>query len=175
MIGPSCSGKTTLSRELAQRLGVPHVELDALHHDAGWTEAPAELFQSRVRAALEAASGGWVADGNYYGKLGSLVVDQADTVVWLEVPYTTAIRRVLWRTWSRLITRTVLWNGNRERLRDTLGRNSIVWWVLTRHRTFAAKWNVRLAGHPHVVRVRDASAWLQSIQATPATSGSSGA
>jgi adenylate kinase family enzyme len=175
VIGGSCSGKTTVSRALAARLGVPFIELDALHHDANWTEAPAELLQERVSAALAAAPDGWVVDGNYYGKLGSLVIDQADTVVWLDVPYATAIRRVLVRTWSRLFRRTELWNGNRERLRDTFGRNSIVWWVLTTHRGFAAKWEERLAGHPHVVRIREAGAWLQSIQATPTTSGSSNA
>jgi adenylate kinase family enzyme len=175
VIGGSCSGKTTVSRALAARLGVPFIGLDALHHDANWTEAPAELLQERVSAALAAAPDGWVVDGNYYGKLGSLVIDQADTVVWLDVPYATAIRRVLVRTWSRLFRRTELWNGNRERLRDTFGRNSIVWWVLTTHRGFAAKWEERLAGHPHVVRIREAGAWLQSIQARPTTSGSSNA
>jgi adenylate kinase family enzyme len=175
VIGGSCSGKTTVSRALAARLGVPHIELDALHHDTNWTEAPAELLQARVRSALAAAPDGWVVDGNYYGKLGSLVVDQADTVVWLDVSYATAIGRVLLRTWSRLLRRTELWNGNRERLRDTFGRNSIVWWVLTTHRGFAAKWEERLAGHARVLRIRDATAWLQSIQATPTTSGSSNA
>jgi adenylate kinase family enzyme len=170
VIGPSCSGKTTVSRELAAHLGVPHVELDALHHDAGWNEAPAELLQERVVAALAAAHDGWVVDGNYFGKLGDLVIGQADTVVWLDLPYSTAIRRVLWRTGSRLARRTELWNGNRERLRDTLGRNSIVWWVLRTHRGFAAKWEARLAGHPNVIRLRD----VQSIQAIATMSGSSG-
>jgi adenylate kinase family enzyme len=175
VIGGSCAGKTTVSRALAARLGVPHVELDALHHDANWTEAPAELLQERVRAALAAAPDGWVVDGNYHGKLGTFVVDQADTVVWLDVSYATAIRRVLVRTCRRLVRRTELWNGNRERLRDTFGRNSIVWWVLTTHRGFAAKWEERLVGHPHVLRIRDADAWLQSIQATAEMSGSSSA
>jgi len=173
VIGGSCAGKTTVARELSRRLGLPHVELDALHHDAAWNEAPAELLQQRVRAALAAAPDGWVVDGNYYGKIGDLVLREADTVVWLDVPYGTAIHRVLRRTWSRLWRRTELWNGNRERLRDTFGRNSIVWWVLTTHRGLAAKWEERLAGHRNVVRLRDPRAWLQSIQASPTTSGSS--
>jgi adenylate kinase family enzyme len=170
VIGPSCSGKTTVARELSARLGVPHIELDALHHDANWTEAPAELLQERVRAALDGAPDGWVVDGNYFGKLGPFVLDRADTVVWLDIPYATAVRRVLWRTWSRLVRRTELWNGNRERLRDTFGSHSIVWWVLRTHRGFAGRWEDRLAGHPNVVRVRD----VQSIQATAEMSGSSG-
>jgi adenylate kinase family enzyme len=180
VIGGSCSGKTTAARSLVSRIGVPYIELDALHHDPGWQEAPAEVLRERVLAAIAAAPDGWVVDGNYYGKLGGLVLEHADTVVWLDVSYYTAIRRVLWRTWSRLVSRAELWNGNRERLRDTFGRNSIVWWVLTTHRGFAAKWTERLAAYPQleVVRLRsvsDTNRFLQSIQATAAMSGRSGA
>jgi len=53
-MGGSCVGKTTVSRRLAETLGVPHIELDALHHDSGWQEAPAEVLQSRASAALDA-------------------------------------------------------------------------------------------------------------------------
>jgi adenylate kinase family enzyme len=172
VIGPSCAGKSTVARRLAAVIGVPYVELDALHHDANWTEAPAELLQARVRAALDAAPDGWVVDGNYFGKLGTLVLDEADTIVWLDVPFRTALRRVLARTWFRLITRTELWNSNRERLRDTFGRNSIVLYVIRTHRRWPGRWESRLEGR-HVLRVRDAGAFLQSIQATVEMSGSS--
>jgi hypothetical protein len=51
VVGGSRAGKTTLSRRLAHLLGVPHIELDALHHDPDWDEAPAELLRQRVEAA----------------------------------------------------------------------------------------------------------------------------
>lgn len=172
VIGPSCSGKTTTARRLAGILGVPYVELDALHHDPGWQEANAEVFRARVEAALDAAPHGWVVDGNYFGKLGPLVLDRADTVVWLDVPYATAVRRVLWRTFRRSLSREELWNGNRESFRIAFSRDSIVWWVLRTHRGWAARWTPRLAGR-NVVRVTDAAGWLQSIQPTVTTSGSS--
>jgi adenylate kinase family enzyme len=172
VVGPSCSGKTTTARRLAALLGVPYIELDALHHDAGWTEAPAEVLQERVRAALDAAPDGWVVDGTYFGKLGSLVLDRADTIVWLDIPFRTAIRRVLWRTLSRAVTREELWNGNRESLRLALSRESIVLWVFRTHREFGAKWGPRFEGR-NVVRVTDPEEWLQSIQATESMSGSS--
>ena len=172
VVGPSCSGKTTTARRLAAILDLPYIELDALHHDAGWTEAPAELLQRRVRAALDAAPNGWVVDGTYFGKLGTLVLDEVDTIVWLDISYGTAIRRVLRRTVRRVVRREELWNGNRERLRDTFGRYSIVWYVLTNHRQFEARWADRFEGR-NVVRVTDVDAWLQSIQATVSMSGSS--
>lgn len=178
VIGGSCTGKTTLSRELAVRLGVPFVELDALHHDAGWQEAPAEVLRERVETALGAAPDGWVVDGNYHGKIGTYVQERADTVVFLDLPHRTAIRRVLWRTLRRSITREELWNGNRESLRLAVSRDSIVWWVIRRHGSARTKWEPRLAPlrDVQIVRLRtprEVRDWLQSIQPTESMSGNS--
>ena len=179
VIGGSSVGKTTLSKELARRLGVPHIELDALPHDRGWVEASAEVFQARVDAAMAAASDGWVADGNYHGKLGTSVLERADTLVFLDLPYRTALRRVTWRTFRRVLSREELWNGNRETFRNSfLSRQSIVLWVITQHGKYRQKWPERYEALPHleVVRLRSARAvreWLQSIQATESMSGSS--
>ncbi len=45
MVGTSGSGKTTVGRALAARLGLPFVELDAIFHQPGWTELPREDFR----------------------------------------------------------------------------------------------------------------------------------
>ena len=113
-----------------------------------------------------------MVDGTYFGKLGTLVLDEVDTIVWLDIPFRTAIRRVLWRTLRRWVRREELWNGNRESLRIAFSRQSIVLWVLRTHRGFEEKWADRWKGR-NVVRVTDADAWLQSIQATEPMSGSS--
>jgi adenylate kinase family enzyme len=178
VMGGSCSGKTTVSGRLAAVLGVPHIELDALHHDAGWQEAPAEVLRERVLGAFEAAPDGWVADGNYGAKLGSLVLEQADTAVLLDPPFLRTFGRSLRRTLGRTIRREELWNGNREQLRHVFTRYWIPWWVLGNHRRHAREVPERVAGQPHVQLVvlrsdDDMELWLQSIQATESMSGSS--
>ena len=127
---------------------------------------------ARVEQALAAAPDGWVVDGNYFGKLGPLVLDRADTIVWLDIPYGKALRRAVRRTFRRALRREELWNGNRESFRIALSRDSIVLWVIRTHRGFGAKWAGRLEGRK-VLRVTDVDAWLQSIQPAESTSGSS--
>jgi hypothetical protein len=45
---------------------------------------------------------------------------RADTVIWLDPPRRTVMRRVIWRTIRRVAGRAELWNGNRERWRNLL-------------------------------------------------------
>src|SRR4030081_2527855 len=129
--GGSGAGKTTFAAALADRLAVPHIELDALHHGPNWSQPTAGGFCARARAAMESSPGGWVIDGNYERKLGSLVIDAADTIIWLDLPLHTLLRRLWWRTSSRIRDNVELWNGNRESWRTALwgGESLFVWTI----------------------------------------------
>lgn len=61
VVGTSGSGNTTLARKISQLLAVHHVELDALHWEANWTEASIDVFRKRVEQSL--SSNSWVVDG----------------------------------------------------------------------------------------------------------------
>jgi adenylate kinase family enzyme len=165
VMGPSGSGKTTLAAELARRLGVPHVELDALHHGPNWEAASAEELRAGVDAAL-AGRDGWVTDGNYMGKLGTHLIDRADTIVWLDFPLRTTLPRLLRRTHSRVRDGVELWAaGNRESWRTFLfSREGLLIFTLRNHRRRRREWPVRFAGRG-VVRLRspaEVRRWLAS-------------
>lgn len=114
----SGSGKTTLARELARRLGVPFTELDAMVHGANWAETPNDVLRAQLEPIL--AAEGWVIDGVYRGKLGTLVLDAAELVVWIDLPIHVWLPRLLRRTYRRVRDKEELWNGNRETWRNTL-------------------------------------------------------
>ncbi|MCH2623795.1 MAG: AAA family ATPase, partial [Acidimicrobiales bacterium] len=82
VVGCSGSGKTALARQLADQLGLEHIELDALAQLPGWTLRPADELRADLEARLLAAHG-WVTDGNYESMVGDTHLNQADTIVWL--------------------------------------------------------------------------------------------
>jgi len=168
VVGTSGSGKTTMARALAERLGVPHIELDALHWGPNWSPADPETFRARVRAATAAER--WVCDGNY-AAVRPIVLDRADTVVWLDLPLMACLVRVAARTMRRSRSGEDLWgSGNRESWRKQVARDSLMWWVLTTHRRRRREYEARFAelayGHLNVIRLRSAGAgdaWLANV------------
>jgi adenylate kinase family enzyme len=164
--GTSGSGKSTFGEELAKRLGVTYVELDALHHGPNWSEPTPEEFRARVRAAMDAAPDGWVLDGNYESKLGDTVIGAADTIVWLDLPLGVKLRRLWRRTSHRIRNDVELWSGNKEAWRTALwGWNSLFMWMLRGHFRHRRTWPQRYGGDPRFVRLRsveEARAWLEA-------------
>jgi adenylate kinase family enzyme len=173
VVGTSGSGKTTLAQRLAQQLGIPHVELDALHWDPNWTPAPPDLFRQRTAEALSDQA--WTTDGNY-STVRDIVWKRADTVVWLDYSLPVVMGRVTWRTLCRSIRRQELWNENRERLQEALlSRDSIVWWALrTYHRRkkeFPNLFSLPEYAHLDVVHLRSPRAAREWLSAQGALTG----
>lgn len=171
VIGTSGSGKTTLGRAIAARLGVPHVELDALHWRPNWTQAPDEEFRAALRRALEGEC--WVVDGNYR-KVRDLIWQRADTIVWLDYSLSRVMYQLLRRTLIRVLGGEELWNGNRERLRDALfSRDSILLWALQTHhqhrRQYPAAFTQPQHRHLQVIRLHSPThtrRWLANLSAS---------
>jgi adenylate kinase family enzyme len=169
VVGTSGSGKTTLAAALAARLGARHIELDALHWEPNWTEAVPAVFRARVAAAVAGET--WVADGNY-SKVRDLVLGRADTLVWLDYPLALVLWQLTQRTLRRLRSHEELWQGNRERLRMHLSRDSLFLWALQTHGRNRRRYLALIAdpelAHLRRVRLRspaEADRWLESLTA----------
>lgn len=94
VVGATGSGKTHLARELAERLKLPHYELDSLRHDPTGADLPnSDFIQSIATLADEDA---WIIDG-HYRDVREMIWRRADMVVWLNLP--------LWLVAFRLVRR----------------------------------------------------------------------
>ena len=128
VVGTTGSGKTTAARAIAERLGIEHIELDALFWKPDWGQTPNDEFLPAVDEATRCER--WVLDGNY-SRTRPIVWPRADTIVWLDYSFPRVFGRLLWRTIRRSITREELWSGCRERLRISFfSRESILIWCL---------------------------------------------
>ena len=165
--GASGSGKSTLGAVLARHLEVPYIELDALQHGPNWAEASAAELQQRVLHMVD-DDRGWVVDGNYESKLGTLLLDRAELIVWLDLPLRTKLGRLVLRSARRLFRNQELWNGNRESLRGVFwGREALFPWTARCHFRDRRDWPGLLAGRP-LVRLRTArevELWLADFSA----------
>jgi adenylate kinase family enzyme len=170
VIGTCGSGKTTLARDIAGRIGVPMLELDAIHWRPNWTPTPLDQLVPVVAAHV--AQPRWTMDGNY-GPLRDLALVRADTVIWLDYPFVVVFARLLRRTVRRCWTREELWNGNRERLWQTLGRDSLLWFVIRTWRDRRRRYLALLVAQQGLGKAtlrfrwpRDAARWLASAPAS---------
>lgn len=160
-----------MAAELANRLDLVHIELDAIFHQAGWEALDDDEFLRRVDVATDVD--GWTLCGGY-GQIHELRAAKADTLVWLDYPRPLVTSRVIRRTIRRAITREELWNGNREPLSNFTSwdpeKNVIRWsWVHfhAKREKYAQACDDGIWSHLDVHRFRspaEADRWLRAIR-----------
>lgn len=134
--GNTSAGKSTLALQLAEALGVPFVELDALNWLPNWVGLNATdpaRFEARIAEATHGE--GWVVAGSYSTFSEKVFWDRLETVVWLDLPLPLVLLRVLTRSWRRWRSKELLWGTNYERFLPQLAvwrkEESLVWWAVT--------------------------------------------
>jgi hypothetical protein len=170
VVGASGSGKSTFAKQLASKLELPVIEMDALFWNPNWSESSDEVFFARLRSAL--AHPRWVLDGNYDRTLPIKWRD-VSAVVWLDysLPRTLlqGFKRALFRAW----TRVELWpgTGNRESFRATFfSKKSVLLWSLRSHGRLRVRYGERMSdpAYAHITFYRlrspaEAQAFLSRV------------
>jgi adenylate kinase family enzyme len=139
IIGQPGAGKSTLARQVADRLGLPVVHIDHIHWQAGWVE---RSFAEKTRMCLEAEAGAaWVFEGGHSATWDNRMA-RADMVIWLD-------RTVALRLW-RVVKRAVLyWGRRRSDMPDgcveRFGPESLPFWAYI--------WRTRKTGRAGIARL----------------------
>jgi adenylate kinase family enzyme len=136
--GCSGSGKSTLAREIADALGMPFIELDALNWLPGWVglnETDPDRFVERIQRAT--AGPRWVVAGSYTSFSQRTFWPRLETLIFLDLPRWLLLSRVVTRSWRRWRSGELLWGTNTEsfwrQLRVWDQEDSLLWWVWTQH------------------------------------------
>ncbi|HEX8388575.1 MAG TPA: topology modulation protein [Sphingomonas sp.] len=94
VMGSPGSGKSVLSRTIADRTGLPLIHLDREHWRPGWVEPSDDKWRAVENGLI--ARERWVIDGNYGAGLARRAA-RADVVLWLDLPTVICVWRVLKR------------------------------------------------------------------------------
>ena len=135
VVGVTGSGKSTLTRQLAQLKQIPHYEMDRLFWLPNWQEVSDDLFAEKLAQVV--AEPEWVLDGNYK-RTTPLKWSRAEVVVWIDLPFLLTFMRLFGRCVDRAWSKKELWpgTGNRETFRKMFfSRDSILVWLLKTYRS----------------------------------------
>lgn len=81
IIGCGGAGKSTLARQLGEKLDIPVVHLDKLFWRPGWVQVSREEFDKLHRDAI--AQDRWIIDGNFDRTMEERI-QRSDTVIYLD-------------------------------------------------------------------------------------------
>lgn len=167
VVGVSGSGKTTLSKKIADKFGYEHIELDKLHWKENWESYSKEEFQSKIHQFMDKHEDGWVIDGYYGGKQGDRPWEDADTIIYLDIPLPLAQFRIAGRSIKRKIKRELVWGKNKEKLRHffDLQKSVRAWYPRTKEQMdeFASSIPDGVEYH-HFTSNKQAYDWLDSLK-----------
>lgn len=137
--GMAGSGKSTFSRALSARTGLPMIHLDLHYWRPGWLKPSAEEW--RVKQCSLLADDTWIADGNCVQTL-DLRLDGSDSVVVLDTPWWACAGRAFLRG-IRMPAGTEMPDGCKDsairRLREKCGRSGSAGLIVVRGRSEKAR------------------------------------
>ena len=94
VIGSGGAGKSTFSRRLSELTGIEVFHLDQLYWKPNWAEPSKEEWRKTLENLLKKDE--WIMDGNFGGTM-DLRLSACDTAIFLDLPRTVCLYRVLKR------------------------------------------------------------------------------
>lgn len=128
VVGTSGSGKTSLAKELSQRLGIEAFDLDDFYWLPHWTPRKVEDYEQRLDELLEKPQ--WIISGNYSRYIPQMW-SQADLIIWLDLPLYLLLWRAILRSVRRIVSQELCCGGNVESWSRFFSRHGIAVWIVS--------------------------------------------
>lgn len=154
-------GKSSLARALCEKLQLPQLEMDAVRWLPDWQERDSGEFIAIVDRFVDDHQDGWIIDGQYTQILEAML-QRADTVIWLDLPFWTVYRRIVRRSFKRAWDRQKVCGDNVETWRHILASRDSLPYFYVRRLLIGGHWKRQIAARetllaepgPHVTLTR---------------------
>jgi adenylate kinase family enzyme len=125
VFGNAGGGKSTLSRKLSEITGLPLYVLDKIKYQAGGIEVPHEDYKRTHQAIL--ATDQWIIDGYGCPETLWLRLDQADTLVFVDLPLPVHFWWVTKRFLTGYVQPPTGWPERSPILRSSINSYQVLW------------------------------------------------
>ena len=98
VVGVSASGKSTFSRKLAEKTGLPLILMDAIMWKSGWNYIGDEETTKQLDELSNKPE--WIIEGYITKAARTFIFDRADTIIYLEYASIVASWRYIKRWWK---------------------------------------------------------------------------
>lgn len=97
VIGCGGAGKSTFSKLLAEKTGIPLIHLDSVYWLPGWIEPTKDEFEQKLENIINKKT--WILDGNFHNTMTKRF-HKSDMIFWLDYP----TWQCLYGVFKRLVT-----------------------------------------------------------------------
>lgn len=97
VVGVSASGKSVFSRKLGHRTGLPVTYIDALMWKPGWSYIGDDETVKLLDEASQQPE--WIIEGYIEKEAQALILERADSIIYLDYPRCVAAWRYIKRSW----------------------------------------------------------------------------
>ena len=133
VVGTSCTGKTTLATRLKSKLNLPHFDLDEMHWLPGWKNRSKAEMAHLIKTQITVLDA-WIVSGNYTTAGRDTFWQDAQTIIWLDLPLHIILGRYVKRTYRRIKYKEECCNGNVETLGNAIfTREILLGYILKSH------------------------------------------
>ncbi len=124
LFGPRASGTSSVSSQLSRSLDLTHIEFDRLSRNRDGSFVSHVEFASVLKEVVQQPR--WVAEGDFLEGIDQLAEPifwpLATTAIWLDLPFLVTVRRLIARSYRRVVKKEEMWDGMQDNKYSLLKR-----------------------------------------------------
>jgi adenylate kinase family enzyme len=124
LFGHRASGKSTFSAQLADHLNLAQIEFDVIRRKRNGAPVSGTDYSKTLTELVQQPR--WVAEGGYLEGVDRLAMPivwpLATIAIWFDLPFQLTMRRLVARTYRRIIHKEVMWNNMQDKKSSLLKR-----------------------------------------------------